>query len=81
MIRHSEYDCHDGEENQRYTKEVMVERVRDINSGENMLVQGSGKLQLPFFFLQIKLYWNLIATSICLHIAYGCLSRCSGRTE
>ena len=78
MIRHSEYDCHDGEENQRYTKEAMVERVRDIKSG---VVQGSGKLQLPFFFLQIKLYWNLIATSICLHIAYGCLSRCSGRTE
>lgn len=82
MIRHSEYDCHDGEENQRYTKEAMVERVRDIKSGENMLVQGSGKLQPTiFFFLQIKLDWNLIATSICLHIAYGCLSCCSGKTE
>ena len=48
--RHSEYDCHDGEENQRYTKEAMVERVRDIKSRENMLVRGSGKLRATIFF-------------------------------
>ena len=51
MTRHSEYDCHDGEENQRYTKEAMVERVRDIKSG---VVQGSGKLQATIFFFTNK---------------------------
>ena len=54
MTRHSEYDCHDGEENQRYTKEAVVKRVRDIKSGENMLVQGSRKLQATIFFFTNK---------------------------
>ena len=70
MIRHSEYDCHDGEENQRYTKEVMVERVRDIKSGENMLVQGSRKLQATIFFFTNK---TLLELNSHVHLFTYCL--------